>query len=123
MNAGFDGRSVPCQTMRKRLTTQICVDTIRTIIYTGRTLRVIKTPFIMDWETNKQKEIAELTSKGIVPVGMEPEDPANRPFLSGQTAAVIHDVKPAKAIVDEIVAEAVEALNRAAKYTQTQAKL
>lgn len=104
MNAGFD-------------------DTIRTIIYTGRTLRVIKTPFIMDWETNKQKEIAELTSKGIVPVGMEPEDPANRPFLSGQTAAVIHDVKPAKAIVDEIVAEAVEALNRAAKYTQTQAKL
>lgn len=99
------------------------LDTIRTLIYTGRTLRVIKTPFIMDWETNKQKEIAELTSKGVIPVGMEPEDPANRPFLSGQTAAVIRDVKPAKGIVDEMVAEAVDALQRASKYAQAQAKL
>ena len=29
---------------------------IRTIIYTGRPLRVKKTPFIMDWEENKQDQ-------------------------------------------------------------------
>lgn len=54
---------------------------------------------------------------------MEPEDPSNRPFLSGQTAAVIHEVKPAKAIVDEMVAEAVKALQTASKYASAQAKL
>jgi hypothetical protein len=77
----------------------------------------------MDWEENKQKEIKELTSQGKLPVGMEPEDPSHRPFLTGQTAAVIHEVKPAKAIVDEMVAEAVESLQRASKYARGQAKL
>ena len=32
------------------------------------------------------------------------------PFLMGQVAAVINDVKPAKEIVDEMIAEAVEML-------------
>jgi len=98
-------------------------DTIRTIIFTGRPLRVRKTPFIMDWEENKQAEIKKLTSQGTLPVGMEPEDPSNRPFLIGKTAAVIHDVKPAKAIVDEMVAEAVQSLKIASAYLGGRAKL
>ena len=101
----------------------VIADTVRTLIYTGRPLRVIRTPFINDWEENKRDKIKELTSSGTVPVGMEPEDPSNRPFLSGQTAAVIHEVKPAKAIVDEMVAEAVKALQTASKYAVAQAKL
>lgn len=105
--------------------TYLCIitDTVRTLIFTGRPLRVIRTPFINDWEENKQDKIKELTSKGTVPVGMEPEDPSNRPFLSGQTAAVVRDVKPAKAIVDEMIAEAVKCLNEASKFTVGKAKL
>lgn len=77
----------------------------------------------MDWEENKQAEIKDLTSKGKLPVGMEVEDMSQRPFLMGQTAAVIKDVKPAKEIMDEMIAEAVESLQRASKYSKAQSKL
>lgn len=53
-------------------------------------------------------EIKEKTSKGVLPVGMEVEDFNQRPYLSGVTAGAIHDVKPAKQIIDEMVSQAVE---------------
>lgn len=43
-------------------------DTIRTIIFTGRPMRVVKNEYIMEWENNRAAEIKELTSKGIIPV-------------------------------------------------------
>lgn len=49
-------------------------DTIRTIIYSGRPLRVLKNEYIMDWEQNKQDKIKELTSKGIIPVEHDIEE-------------------------------------------------
>jgi NAD(P)H-dependent flavin oxidoreductase YrpB (nitropropane dioxygenase family) len=42
-------------------------DTIRTLIFTGRPLRVRKNPYIVNWETERQQEIRELTSKGKLP--------------------------------------------------------
>ncbi|KAG5340393.1 hypothetical protein C0989_001811 [Termitomyces sp. Mn162] len=42
-------------------------DAVTTLIYTGRPLRVRKTPYVQDWEENRQAEIKELTSKGIIP--------------------------------------------------------
>jgi NAD(P)H-dependent flavin oxidoreductase YrpB (nitropropane dioxygenase family) len=42
-------------------------DTIRTLIFTGRPLRVRKNPYIMNWEEERQAEIKELTSKGKLP--------------------------------------------------------
>ncbi|EPE02334.1 2-nitropropane dioxygenase [Ophiostoma piceae UAMH 11346] len=42
-------------------------DTIKTIIFTGRPLRVRKNPYIEHWETERQDEIRELTSKGKLP--------------------------------------------------------
>ena len=38
-------------------------DTIRTIIFTGRPMRVLKNDYILDWEENKSQEIRELTTK------------------------------------------------------------
>ncbi|KAJ3414434.1 hypothetical protein HDV05_006615 [Chytridiales sp. JEL 0842] len=86
-------------------------DTIRTIIYTGRPMRVLKTPYIMEWETNRAEDIKSLTKKGVIPVSTD-EDNAmeNRPYLMGQVAAAIQDVKPAKEIVDEMIADAVKVL-------------
>lgn len=43
-------------------------DTLRTIIFTGRPLRVLKNDYIENWENNRADEIKELTSKGILPV-------------------------------------------------------
>jgi len=42
-------------------------DIIRTIIYTGRPMNVRKTPYVVDWETRRQQEIAEIVSRGRVP--------------------------------------------------------
>lgn len=43
-------------------------DNVRTIIFTGRPLRVRNNEYINNWETNRQQEIKELTDKGTIPV-------------------------------------------------------
>ncbi|KAF2420703.1 oxidoreductase [Tothia fuscella] len=94
-------------------------DNIRTIIFSGRPLRVRNSPYINDWETNRQAEIKDLTSKGILPVEHDfetknlPDDVVDQahPFLMGKVSAVVDELKPAKAIVDEIIQGAVERLN------------
>ncbi|KAG0638228.1 2-nitropropane dioxygenase [Tuber brumale] len=102
-------------------------DTVRTIIFTGRPLRVRKNPYIANWEENRKPEIKELTSKGIIPAehDIEQLDKVDnldddildnaRPFLMGKVAAVVNDKKPAKQIVDEMVDEAVVMLQSAQK--------
>lgn len=42
-------------------------DTVRTLIFTGRPLRVRKNAYIEHWETERQQEIRELTSQGKLP--------------------------------------------------------
>ncbi|KAK4143364.1 Nitronate monooxygenase-domain-containing protein [Dichotomopilus funicola] len=60
-------------------------DTIRTLIFTGRPLRVRKNPYIMNWEEERSEEIKKLTSEGKLPYeadldkvmsGEASEDPA-----------------------------------------------
>lgn len=43
-------------------------DNVRTIIFTGRPLRVRTNSYIANWEENRAAEIKELTGKGIIPV-------------------------------------------------------
>lgn len=43
-------------------------DSVRTIIFTGRPLRVRNNEYIRNWEENRQAEIKELTEKGTIPV-------------------------------------------------------
>ncbi|KAL4889390.1 2-nitropropane dioxygenase [Aspergillus ambiguus] len=91
-------------------------DNIRTIIFTGRPLRVRNNAYITNWEENRQDEIKKLTSKGVIPVEHDfenlPDDVDDetldnaRPFLMGKVAAVVNEKKPAKAIVDEFVNDA-----------------
>ncbi|KAJ5502323.1 Oxidoreductase 2-nitropropane dioxygenase family [Penicillium fimorum] len=100
-------------------------DNIRTIIFTGRPLRVRKNPYIVDWEENRHEEIKQLTSKGIIPVEHDMEnlpDDADeetldnaRPFLMGKVAAVVNEKKSAKAIVDELVDDAAALLKNGNK--------
>ncbi|KAL1885877.1 hypothetical protein Plec18167_001373 [Paecilomyces lecythidis] len=92
-------------------------DNVRTIIFTGRPLRVRNNAYIQNWEENRANEIKELTSKGVIPVEHDMENLPDdiddeyidnaRPYLMGKAAAVVNEKKPAKAIVDELVNDAV----------------
>lgn len=97
-------------------------DNVRTIIFTGRPLRVRNNPYIENWENNRSQEIKDLTSKGTIPVehdfetlgdDIDDETMDNaRPFLMGKAAAVVNERKSAKAIVDEMVGDAAEWIER-----------
>lgn len=103
-------------------------DNIRTLIFTGRPLRVRNNEYINDWEVNRQAEIKELTAKGTIPYEadldkiMESDDADAddaldkfRPYLMGKCAAVVNEQKSAKAVVDEFVTDAVAWLKRGNK--------
>ncbi|PSK34043.1 nitronate monooxygenase-1 [Elsinoe australis] len=108
-------------------------DNIRTIIFTGRPLRVRKNPYIQNWEENRQGEIKELTDKGIIPVEHDLEKMGDdvdddtmdnaRPFLMGKAAAVTNERKSAKAIIDEMVGQAVEEISKGNSKVVSRSKL
>jgi len=50
---------------KKRVVESDYGDTLRTIIYTGRPMRVFKTPYTLDFEANRAKEIEEMQNMGI----------------------------------------------------------
>jgi len=98
-------------------------DAVRTLIYTGRPLRVRRTPYVDDWENNRQAEIRELTMQGIIPHDYElqkhPEKSLEgRAWLIGRVSALIHEVLPAQQIVDNMVNEASELLHRGGSLVQ-----
>mmetsp|Transcript_85824 Transcript_85824/g.134205 ORF Transcript_85824/g.134205 Transcript_85824/m.134205 type:complete len:365 (-) Transcript_85824:83-1177(-) len=102
-------------------------DTHRTLIFTGRPLRVIKTKYTENWEENRQQEMKSLLREGKLPSSVDQQvldkvskgekveapvgyDPAERSWLSGQVAGAIKDVLPAKTIVESMVQEAAEVM-------------
>ncbi|KAF9511823.1 hypothetical protein BS47DRAFT_1346241 [Hydnum rufescens UP504] len=103
-------------------------DTITTTIYTGRPLRVRRTPYVEDWETNRQEEIKRLTLTGKIPHAVSlDQDPrtiaSTYPLLMGAVAAVIDDILPAKVIIEQMVQEAVERLEASSLMVNLSSKL
>lgn len=108
-------------------------DNVRTIIFTGRPLRVRNNPYITNWENNRQAEIKELTEKGIIPVENDMENEGDemddetmdkaRPFLMGKAAAVVNERKTAREIVDEMVTGAVDWMRKGNGMIVSSSKL
>jgi len=108
-------------------------DNVRTIIFTGRPLRVRQNAYISNWEENRQAEIKELTSKGVIPVEYDIEKLGDdidddtmdnaRPFLMGKAAAVVNERKSARVIVDEMVGDAVKWLATGNGFVVSKSKL
>jgi len=108
-------------------------DNVRTIIFTGRPLRVRNNPYIQNWEENRQEQIRELTQKGKIPVEYDMETLGDdidddtldnaRPFLMGKAAAVVNEKKSAKWIVDDMVNDAVKWLATGNGYVVSRGKL
>lgn len=128
-------------------------DFVRTLIFTGRPLRVVRNPYIDDWyvgnpprigkhrwaqgadllfvflrENNRQAEAKALLERGVIPVEEDlkahPENSLNaRPWLTGRVAAQIHEVLPAKKIIDDMVNDAAKILKHNASLVNPKAKL
>jgi len=100
----------------------------RTLIYTGRPLSVRRTPYVDEWEKKRQEEITELTGKGIIPHVNELEKRPERSlegrsWLMGRVASEIHEVLPAKQIIDVMVGEAVDALRKGSGLVNSRSRL
>lgn len=106
---------------------------MRTIIFTGRPLRVRRNPYIDNWEENRQADIKEYTSKGVIPVEADLERLGDdiddetmdnaRPFLMGKVAAVVNEKLTAKEIIDGMVTEAVDWIQKINSSIVTKSKL
>lgn len=123
-------------------------ETIRTLIFTGRPLRVRKNPYIMNWETDRRDEMQDLLSKGVLPIAhdldaiekLEKEgkegdnslegrlagldiDDVERPYLMGEVAAAIKDIKPSKEIIEDMVKEAIQQLRLGSSFINDSSRL
>ncbi|KAJ7587981.1 2-nitropropane dioxygenase [Mycena floridula] len=103
-------------------------DVMRTTIYSGRPLNVRATPYVKEWEGPRRQEHDKLLAEGKVPIDVDlKEHPENYAkamgWLMGKVAASITDVKPAKVIIDEMVASAATSLKTMSSYALPSAKL
>lgn len=99
-------------------------DTHRSLIYTGRPLRIKVNDYSKDWEENRAAEMKDLLSRGILPYkndmetwgkeGREispQETIAMRPLLMGQAAGAIKNRGvPAKDLMHRMVSQAIDIL-------------
>jgi NAD(P)H-dependent flavin oxidoreductase YrpB (nitropropane dioxygenase family) len=99
-------------------------DTLRTLVVSGRPLRVRMNEYLQDWES-RPEDIKKLTESGVVPMikDMEEDKDVDFPFLMGQVAGVIKEIKPAKEIVEEMVTDAVKMLKLGQTYLSGGSKL
>lgn len=114
-----------CSKLHKEsVTTADFVDTLRTLVVSGRPLRVRTNEYIAEWES-KPQEMKKLLDAGVVPLAQDMDDgkDVDIPFLMGQVAASIKDIKPAKAIVEDMVKEAVDQLRAGNGFISAQSKL
>src|SRR5215469_11131385 len=107
-------------------------DTIITRSYSGKPMRVHKNEWVADWES-RPKDIqafpmqAALSSQAGVMGGIggqiEGLDINRSAFAMGQGSGAIHDVKPAREIIREMIAEAEEIVAKMTKLVQKAAKV
>ncbi|KAB8217462.1 Nitronate monooxygenase-domain-containing protein [Aspergillus novoparasiticus] len=93
-------------------------ETKRTLVVSGRPLRMLPNDYIKDWEKRPQ-EIAQLTAKGIVPIEHDfnnDKEDIEIPYLMGDVSGIIKQIKPAGVIVQEMVQQAVEMLRTGGSY-------
>ncbi|KAI7549861.1 2-nitropropane dioxygenase [Hortaea werneckii] len=87
-------------------------NTMRTLVVSGRPLRVRVNDYIRSWEMERPEEVKRLCESGVVPLqkDMDDDKEVDIPFLMGQVAGVIGEVKPAREIMQDMVRECVEVL-------------
>jgi len=98
-------------------------DTMRSLIYTGRPLRIVKNEYALDWKNSRSEEMKNLLSQGKLPYKSDVEAKLKAgdenltkmqikaiPHLSGQVAGVINEILTAKEIIDNMMTGAIKVL-------------
>jgi len=101
------------------------LNTMRTLIYSGRPLRTFKSDYVNKWENERKEEIEELCEKGIVPFAHDMQEAekndthfdlaGNFPLLFGQGCGTIHEVLPAAQIIENMMTEAIQVIRGSTK--------
>ena len=84
--------------------------TTRTLAVSGRPLRVRPNEWVRGWDEKRPEEVRRLCQQGTVPLERDLDEgkEVDVPFLMGQVAGLVHQVKPAGEIVREMVQECVD---------------
>ncbi|KAH8882805.1 2-nitropropane dioxygenase [Thozetella sp. PMI_491] len=98
-------------------------ETDRTLVLSGRPLRMKVNDYIRKWHSQPEK-IKELCDRGVVPIehDFEQGNEVDPPHLMGQVAGSIASIQPAGQIVDEMVLEAVEMLKLGGSYLSASSR-
>ena len=111
-----------CSEMHKRAVVEAgWGDTVRTLVVSGRPLRVRRNEYVGSWEgEGREAECRALCERGVVPMERDLEEgrEVDFPFLMGSVSAVVGDVRPARRIVEGMVGEAVEMLERGRGFVE-----
>lgn len=106
-------------------------NTMKTLVYTGRPLRIAFNEYAHDWETLRKDKMHKLLSEGTAPVNydmknletgkFEKDDrefmikystkPKPYPHLLGQVAGSIDKIESAADIINNMISEAIEVVN------------
>eukprot|EP00400_MALV-I_sp_L67-5_P000262 gene262-753_t len=103
--------------MKKMLVAAKPEGTTVTPIFTGRPMRVLQNDYIKEWQTKRAEEARQLQEKGTIPAMFDVEQKGRNflevwPKICGQAAGGIHEILPAKEIVENFVKGAVEILQQ-----------
>lgn len=92
-------------------------DTVRTLVVSGRPLRVRRNGYVEGWE-GRGEAVRELVGRGVVPMewDLEEDRDVDFPYLMGVVAALVNDIRPAGSIIEGMVGEAVECLRLGSGY-------
>jgi len=98
------------------------LDTIKTLVVSGRPLRTLNTRYIKSWEVDRKDQIQKLCDQGIVPMMHDAKEMEKKgesiswaemfPLLMGQCAGHVHEIKPAAAIIEEMMADAIDSIRK-----------
>ncbi|RYP56328.1 hypothetical protein DL771_011947 [Monosporascus sp. 5C6A] len=94
-------------------------DTERTLVLSGRPLRMRTNDYIARWHTQRPDEIRALCDRGVVPIEHDLERGAEDidvPHIMGQVAGAITKIQPAAEIMREMIDEAVAMLRLGNSY-------
>jgi len=93
-------------------------DTGRTLVVSGRPLRVKINDYVKGWEVDRPEEVKKLCDQGVTPLqhDMDNDVDVDIPFLMGQVAGAIKSIQPAKVILEEMVTECVDILKTQQSY-------
>ena len=107
------------KTYKERIVGADSADTLITRCYSGKPMRVIRNPYVEDWERRSDEikrfpqQMAISQRRGVFSYTHEPSiDPERTCIPSGQGAGGIHEILPVQEIVERVMEEAEETIRR-----------